>query len=378
MALSERQQVVEALKQAERPIIAFRKDWNPDSAASAAALFAMLKVMGKTPEIVCDGFERSEKLDFVPHLESVRPEMGALRKFVISIDVTKSKIGELSYEAKDGFLHIYLSPKGGTLDAKQVSTSATDYQHDLIITVDTPDLASLGGLIEGSGDFFHRTPILNIDSSPANEQYGHINHVDQTASSTGEMLFHLAKDLATPITSDLATAFLLGIISKTRAFKQGSFSPRTLAAASELVAAGGKRDLVVSRLYRTKTIPMLKLWGRALARMKFDPTHRIASSVLTQQDFVVAGANEKDLGDIIDELISSSPDAETILLIHEQADDSVCCTVRNDIRKNADRLTAPWDGAGSRTQSRCFVKGKPIVEIEKEMLEHLRKELAAA
>ena len=138
MALSERQQVLEQLRKAERPLIAFRRDWNPDSAAAASGLASVLEGMGKKCEIVCDGFVLPEHLAFLPQLKRIRSEMASLRTFVISIDTQKSRIGELSYEAKDGFLHIYLTPKSGALDAGHVKTGATDYRHDLIITLDTP------------------------------------------------------------------------------------------------------------------------------------------------------------------------------------------------------------------------------------------------
>jgi len=378
MALTETQQAIEQLRRAERPVIAFRKEWTPDAAASAVGLASVLKSLGKSPEIVCDGFAPPAHLDFLPRLKEVRPEMSALRRFRITVDVSKNKVGELSYEAKDGFLYIYLTPKSGAFDSSHLATGTTDWHHDLIVTIDTPDTASLGGLAESSGDFFFRSPILNIDHSPANELYGAVNRVDPTATSCGEMLFHLFKEMGVAIDKALATTLLTGMVSKTRSFKSGSITPRALGAASELVALGADRDLIVKSLYRTKTISALRLWGRALARMKHDPTHRIVSSLLTRQDFVLAGADECDLADIIEELITASPEAETVALIYEREGGEVCCVVRNDFRRNADALTAPWNGAGGKVQSRCFIKGKSITDIEKEVLEHLRATLAGA
>ena len=375
MALSERQQVLSQLRAAERPLIAFRKDWNPDSAASAVALAMALEGMGKKCEIVCDGFVAPEHLAFLPNLKRIRPEMAGLRTFVISVDTQKSRIGELSYEAKDGFLHIYLTPKSGTLEAGQVKTGATEYRHDLIVAVDAPDLASLGAVREDAADFFFRTPILNLDHSPANEQYGQINWIESTAASSSEVVYRLVRDLDRPVDADLATALLTGIVAKTRSFKSGAITPQTLAAASELVAAGARRDTIVSSLYRTKTIPTLRLWGRALARLKFDASLRLVSSVLTRQDFALAGAGETALADIVDDLILSSPEAETVALLYEREGGEICCLIRSDIRRDADALTAKWNGEGGRTQARCFLKGLSPGEAEQEILSHLRTEM---
>lgn len=376
MALSERQQVLERLRNAERPLIAFRKDWNADAAAAAVALATVLEGMGKKTEIVCDGFAPPEHLAFLPQLKRVRPEMSGLRTFVISVDAQKSRIGELSYEAKDGFLHIYLTPKNGSLDASQVKTGTTDYRHDLIITIDTPDAASLGGIRDVAADFFFRTPILNIDHSPANEMYGQVNCVDATAAASSEVVYRLARELERPIDADLATALLTGIVAKTRSFRSGAITPQTLSAASELVAAGARRDAIVSSLYRTKTIPALKLWGRALARLKSDPTLKLVSSVLTRQDFALSGAGEAALGDVIDELILSSPDAETVVLIYEKEGGEICCVIRSEIRREASALASRWNGQGGRTHAVCFIKGKSVGEAEAEILAHVRSEIA--
>lgn len=93
MALTERQQVLEQLRKTERPLIVFRKDWNPDAAASAVALASALEGAGKKCEIVCDGFEAPAHLAFLPQLKRVHAEMSALRTFVISVDTQKSRIG---------------------------------------------------------------------------------------------------------------------------------------------------------------------------------------------------------------------------------------------------------------------------------------------
>ena len=378
MALTETRQAIEQLRRAERPLIAFRKDWNPDAVASAVSLALVLDGLGKKTEITCDGFVPDESLSFLPRLKDIRPEITSLRKFVISVDTSDRQVGELSYEARDGRLNVYLTPKSGDFEPRHVQFGSTDFQHDLVIIIDTPDLPSLGATHEKAADFLFRTPIVNIDHSPANELYGQVNCVDVKATSSCEVVYGLIKELQHPINEELATALLAGMIAKTRSFKDGALTPQALTAASDLVALGAKRDLIVAKLYRTKTISTLKLWGRALARMKFDPGLKLVSSVLTRQDFVLSGANVRDLADIVDDLISAAPEAETVALIYEIEDGSVCCAVRNDAGRNADSLTAPWGGEGSRTQSRCYLKGTPIVEAERDILTHLRATLAKA
>lgn len=378
MALTERQQVIEQLKKTKSPLICVPKSWNPDSVASAVALYEMLASMGKKPELVCEGFKAPSNLGFLEHLPKIRADIAPLKRFVISVDTSRNKVGELSYESEGDKLHIYLTPKSGEYGAAHVTTKGSDYHYDLIITIDAQDLRSLGSATEHAKEFFHHTPILNLDHSPANEHFGQVNHVDLTATSNGEILYLIAKEMDRPVTARLATALLTGIIAKTKSFKQGAITPRCLSLASELITHGAVRDTIVTSLYRTKDIPTLKLWGRALARMKHDGTHHIVSTVLTRQDFALAGAGEDALADVIDDLISSSPEAETVALLYEIEKDRVCCIVRNEKRKNADALTSKWKGRGGHIQSTCFIEGTDIMHAERDVLEHLRKTLAVA
>ena len=89
-------------------------------------------------------------------------------------------------------------------------------KYDLIITVDSPDLESLGKLFEENTDFFYNTPIINIDHSSDNENYGQINHVDLTASSTAELIFNMFEEYDMKmINEDIATCLLTGIFTAT-------------------------------------------------------------------------------------------------------------------------------------------------------------------
>ena len=43
--------------------------------------------------------------------------------------------------------------------------------------------------------FFNKTPIINIDHKSENEQFGNINLIDITASTTAEIIFSLFKKI---------------------------------------------------------------------------------------------------------------------------------------------------------------------------------------
>lgn len=378
---------MDILSRSQRPLITFRKEWSIDAVASALALAKFLESKGKRADIVADGFSTPKSLRFLPGIDAIKPGFHQLQKFVISLDVSKAAIDELSYDVEGGKLRIHVTPKtGGRYEGKDVTTANSEFKYDCIVTLDTPDYAALGGLFSSNTEFFYDRPTINVDHEPSNEQYGNLNAVDITATSTAECLHALLKSTGEHfLNEDVATCLLAGIISKTRSFKTSAVTPRTLDIASELVAAGAKREEIIQNLYRTRTIATLKLWGRALARLKFDPSLKMAWTLLVRQDFVHAGANEDYLPDVIDELIMNSPEAEIVGLLYEQESPAepgkvagICALVSTEKHADALGLLSGLKPDGTRKMARVCFPTTPIMDAEKAVLAAIGKSLGKA
>ncbi|MCI0479590.1 hypothetical protein L0Y59_03515, partial [Candidatus Uhrbacteria bacterium] len=181
-------------------------------------------------------------------------------------------------------------------------------------------MTSLGPLMRDHAAFLHRTAVVNVDRDPGNESWGQVNLVDFNASATGEILFRLfsAWDRSR-IDEDVATALLAGMIAKTRSFRTPDITPQALTAASDLVSLGARRETIVHGLWRRRSVPTLKLWGRCLSRLEHDRDRGLVWSVLTRQDLVETGATDAALDDVVEELIGYAPEAKVVLLASEPA-----------------------------------------------------------
>ena len=376
MALKESQQVFETIKRSNRPLICVPSGGGSDAYATAIGLSKVLKKLEKKPVIVAADGAVPKNLQFLEGHHEVKPSLENLRQFVIELDASKTPVDELSYEMKGEKLFVYLSPKKGFWDENDVRTTSSGYRFDLIICIGSPDYESCAHLYSENPDFFFRTPIINIDHSPENEHYGQMNVVDLTASAVGEVCYDLFETIEPGlIDEEVATAFLTGMIAKTKSFRTNNVTPKTLQTASKLIAKGARREHVVEQLYRTRSVHTLRLWGRALARLKADENAKIVWSLLSQQDFMHAGAEEADLPDVIDELIASSPEAKIVVLFYEMSDRNVCAIVRAERPLDAIALTAAFNAAGTREEVRlCFTK-QNIVQAEKVLIGGIREKL---
>lgn len=370
MALHETQQILETIKRANRPLICIPRGAGIDGYATALGLSHVLKKLEKHADVVAADGATPKNLHFLAGQEHVKPTLENLRRFVIELDASKTKVDELTYEMKGDKLLIHLSPKKGFWDPSEMSVSSSGYRYDLIICVGSADLESCAQLYSDHPDFFYRTPIINIDHRAENEHYGQLNVVDLTAVSSSETCHDLFEAIEPGlIDEEAATAFLAGMIAKTKSFKTKNVTPKTLQTASKLVARGAKREQIVHNLYRTRSVGTLRLWGRALARLKVDVASQTVWSLLSRQDFLHAGAEEHDLPDVVDELIASSPDAKLVVLLYEAADRSVVGIVRAERPLDALTLLAPLKPVGSREEARVTFANASIVQAERRLLD---------
>jgi phosphoesterase RecJ-like protein len=383
--LTKEQQIFEQIKKAENILISFGKNWNKDGIASALALFLFFKKIGKKADIVAEENINKEKnndiFSFLPESKKIKTEVEDLKKFIISLDISETKINQIKYNIDEDKkkLNFIISPVNGFFSEKDVSSSISGFKYDLIIVLDTPDLESLGKFYENNTDFFYKTPIINIDHGSDNEEFGQINHIELTSVSTAEILFSLFEKYEEKIMDeDIATCLLTGIISKTKSFKTANITPKTLLITSELISGGARREEIVNKLYRSKSINILKLWGRVLARLNSDLDSSLVWSVLTKIDFIKTGAKENDLQDVIDELIVNIPKAKIIVLIYENPEKTEQAETKFIVYSvksiNSLELIKKYNPKGTRKIAFANIK-KPTQEVGAEIIKQIKEGL---
>lgn len=327
MPLSVKQQIIRALKDANNILIAFKdiKYGNgypagSDAIASALAFYGILEKNNKNIDIVSPNFALQEFLEFLPNAKKIKNSISATRQAEISVNIKESGVKDFSYKVDGDHLKIYLTPKEGAFNLKNLKTNDGSLQYDLIIVLDTPELALLGDVYTKNKILFDNLPIINIDHSPRNENFGEINLIDIKNSSTAEILWHILEK-SKNLDEKIIDCILAGIISKTKNFRRPNINPQTLEIVGKLIGLGGRREEIVKALYKTKAVETLKLWGRALARLKQD--NQIIWSLLTRNDFIHSGASEEMLPDVIHELIANSPQTDIVVLLFENNDGKI-------------------------------------------------------
>ncbi len=316
MALLPTQQVRAALDRTTNVLVALPAVPTTDAVAAGLALSLVLQKLGRTPRVVSSDWRTRPSHRFLPGSTEIASELVGLSQFVVSLDLSRAAVDTISYAVVADRLDVFITPKRGAFRPADVSTTSGDYAYQLICTIGAPDYESLGAIFERHPEFFYHTPVINIDHRAENEHFGQINLVDLTATATSELVFELARDLDPSLIDEhVATCLLTGIISQTRSFQTTTVTPRALAAASHLVAAGARRDEIVKHLYQTKTVAALRLFGRVCSALATERDGRIVTAVISADDLAATGADEGAIDGVLDELTASLPAARVVAVL---------------------------------------------------------------
>ncbi len=322
MNLVNKEQVKELLRNAKKVLIAPSSPMDGDSVGSSLALMAVLRKMGKEATVVAYD-KMPDALKFLPYVSQIQPELPEAREFIISVGTDGAEVDHLKYEVEQGRINIILTPKTGRFSAKDIQFINEQPDFDLLVTVDTGDLVQLGKLYELHKDLFARIPVLNIDHHASNGKFGSHNYLEFNFAATTQMLTPILMDFEKEygealIDEDVATLLLVGIITDTGSFQHSNTSPEAFEVAADLLDRGARQQEIIKHVYKTKSLASLKLWGRVLSKIQYEPSIRLVYSSITLKDLEETGANSDDTGGIIDELMTSTPGAEVVFLVKEK------------------------------------------------------------
>jgi phosphoesterase RecJ-like protein len=363
------QQAYELLTKSKNVLIVLPQHPSTDAIASGLAIYLMLQKLETNVKVVAANFALPTSHQFLPKSKEIESNLRQLRKFVITVDIAKTPVEELSYDINGDSLQIYLTPKKGFFREEDVKTSPGDYAYDLVVALDAPNLPSFGEVFEHNAEFFYQTPIINIDHHAANEQFGQINIVDIVATSVSEIVFELLKEFGHNILDEhIATNLLAGIISKTKTFRSLYATPRSLNIASHLIAQGARRDDIINNLYRTKSLSVIQLWGRALARLKTVGDGVVVFSKLNKNDFERSQADENDLPGILDEIMVNAEGAEIAFLCYERGEGTIGILMASIKSHDGLAVLAPLHPKGNSNLTHAEVVGD-ITAVEQQVLD---------
>ncbi len=312
------QRVVEQLRKANKVLIALPEVLTVDTVAAAVALRAGLGALRKVVTLASAG-SIPERAQFLMGSETIRPLKQSTSDLVITVDTSRATVGEMTYEVFPGKTIIYVRGAEGGFSVSDVAVASGELPFDLIVTLGSETLEQLGALFTNHAELFYAVPKVNIDISPYNEGYGILNFLPFTSSSLAEVCYRVLRSLGEQATlPEAATALLAGILARTDSLQNQQTTPESFAVVADLIAAGAEYQQVVKQLFKTERLSFLKLFGRALARLKLIGDAGCAHVVLLPVDFEKTGERPGVASSLLAELLENTPGLQTIAVVVPQ------------------------------------------------------------
>jgi phosphoesterase RecJ-like protein len=217
--------------------------------------------------------------------------------------------------------------------------------------------------------------VVNIDHHHDNTRFGQVNLIVADASSTGEVLRDVFRELGVTIVPEIAEPLYIALVTDTGRFQYANTTPKSLRLAAELVEAGADVHEVFQQVYESVEFAKLKLLARALERARVFEGGRIVVSHLLRNDFAEVGAPEPYSEGIIDYLRAVEGSELAVLIREPPRDDGP--TRRISLRASVDELDvsaiARIFGGGGHRQAAGFQSDKSVDEI----IELIRREFVS-
>src|SRR5436190_3124248 len=215
-------------------------------------------------------------------------------------------------------------------------------------------------------DVLGRVPLtVNVDHHHDNTRFAQINLIVPDASSTGEVLRDILRELRVELTPEIAEALYIALVTDTGRFQYTNTTPKALRLAAELVEAGADVHRVFQGIYESVEFAKLKLLARALDRAKVYEGGRLVVSYLLRSDFTELNAPEAYSEGIIDYL-RAVEGASMAALIREPPRREGRAR-RASLRSSDDELDvsaiARLSGGGGHRQAAGFSSDASIKEV---------------
>ena len=255
---------------------------------------------------------------------------------------------DLNALGKPGFLE-------GVKDLIPVRKLKRQKRFDLFIAVDCASFERMPPEVRPVAE---KLPKICIDHHVTNDgSFADVSIVDSKASSTGEIIWRIARWNEWNLDTAIAEALWVAIVTDSGRFAYDSTNPGTMRAAGDLLKHGVRTALINDILYGTfpkKAIELKRIAWRSLHIWK---NRKVAEVTLTRDDFREVRGTKADAEDVIE--IPRSVARNEIALFFYQIPDrtkETRCSIRTRGNWDATVLAGKFGGGGHVKAAGCTIK----------------------
>ena len=208
---------------------------------------------------------------------------------------------------------------------------------------------------------------VNLDHHDTNPASAEVAVVEPSAAATGEIVYHLVRELEVPLAAEVAVPLYAAILTDTGSFRFSNTRAETFRIAAALVEAGVDPAEVASRVYDTRPWAYMRLLGQLLAGMRRTEDGRVAWMELTREMAEGSGLSGGELEGLV-QYPRMVDGVEVALLFKEMGPRQTRVSLRSQRYVDVAALARQFGGGGHLRSAGCTVP-LPLQEAVQQVVE---------
>jgi len=210
--------------------------------------------------------------------------------------------------------------------------------------------------------------VISIDHHPTDKLLSPGSVALESASSTGELIFDLIKELDCPLDERIAYWLYCAIVKDTGCFRFENTNSKVFRIAAELTKYGLKPHEVYDVLFERISINSTVCLARVLATLGFAYNNRLAYIYLTRKVLEETGASFEETDNFVNVIRSIDP-VEACLFFRESNNGQIRVSLRSKSSEiDVNKLAGKFGGGGHKRASGALISGS-IEEVIRKVVD---------
>lgn len=223
-------------------------------------------------------------------------------------------------------------------------------QYDVLIVFECSGADRTGNVI----DFQKQVKtVINIDHHLHNPNFGHINFVEPTTSSTAELIYKIYERSGFPMGIDEAVCLYTGLVADTGWFRYSNTNMQTMTIGSKLVAMGVPVATLAEHLYMSRSKAGAALIAWALNNARYFLDDRVVVMAIPDKVMSDLGATSDDMEELVNQGLQVASVQASVLLREKTNPSLVKVSLRSKGEYDINQIARTFGGGGHKNASGC-------------------------
>lgn len=251
---------------------------------------------------------------------------------------------------------------------KNPSNKNIQKKFDLAFSLDCGSLKRLG---KAKDLWYLARNTINIDHHISNENFASFNLIEPEATSTGQVVFWLAKKLNVKVTKEIATLLYTTLLTDTGCFANSNTNAEALSWGAELIKLGAEHEKVYRHAFLERDFKSIKAFGEALKNLTLTENDQIAWTYINNDLMKKLNATSEDTEDIADYIMRTKGVKIGVFFREDLNETKV--SLRSLIDFDVSKIAASFGGGGHKRAAGINIK-TPLKETIDLILKKVKDE----